>query len=87
MLVRIKLVLRWTLVVLCACAPLVAPPTAEAKRRTGVNDAILEEDHSKSYTLPYALVVLGVALGVLIVARPGTRADAPRHKAIGNEDE
>lgn len=86
MLAKFKSVLRWVVVVLCATAPLVSPSTAEAKKRTGVNDAILEEDHSKSYTLPYGLVILGVVLGVLIIARPGTRLDAPRQK-VGDEEE
>jgi hypothetical protein len=71
---------------MCACAPLIGPQDAEAKRRTGVNDKLLEEDTSKSYALPYALVILGVTLGVLIVARPGVRFDSPRQK-INDEEE
>lgn len=68
------------LIAIAVCISCVAPPSAMAQKRPGMNDAILEEDTSKSYALPYGLVILGVTLGVLIIARPGTRADAPRQK-------
>lgn len=55
-------------------------------QRKGVNDKIMEEDTSKSYALPYALVVLGVALGVMIVARPSVRQDEPKRR-VSDEDE
>ncbi len=32
----------------------------------------------KSYVLPYALTILGVALGMIVVLRPVKRADEPK---------
>jgi hypothetical protein len=86
MLAKLIHLLRLVVVALCACAPLAGPQVAEARRQTGINDAILEKDSSKSYVLPYAIVILGVTLGMLMIARPATRLDAPRQK-IGDEDE
>ena len=62
-------------------------PNAALAQRKGVNDKLLEVDTSKSYALPYVLVVLGVALGVMIVARPGTRADEPKRRVEEDEEE
>ena len=63
-----------------------ALPSTALAQRPGRNDKILEVDTSKSYVLPYALVVLGVALGLMIVARPSTRADSPKRR-VDEEDE
>ena len=38
----------------------------------------IPEVQEKSYVLPYAIVVLGVALGMIIVLRPVKRADEPK---------
>jgi hypothetical protein len=35
----------------------------------------------KSYVFPYAIVILGVALGMILVLRPVKRADEPKQKA------
>lgn len=61
-------------------------PEAVLAQRAGVNDKIMEEDTSKSYALPYGLVVLGVALGVMIIARPSVRQDEPK-KRIDEDEE
>jgi hypothetical protein len=75
------------LAIVLAGSLLTLPGTALAKPKGGLNDKILEEDTSKSYTLPYALVVLGIALGVMIVARPGTRLEEAKLRAIDDDDE
>jgi hypothetical protein len=64
----------------------IAAPTF-AKPRGGRNDKLLEKDTSKSYVLPYAIVVLGVALGVIIVARPSTRFDQPKRHVEEDEED
>lgn len=64
---------------------LLAPSGALAQRK-GKNDHLMEEDTSKSYVLPYALVTLGIVLGLLMVARPGTREDKVKVRAA-DEDE
>ena len=77
---------RWIVLLLAACTfSAVAADPAFAKPRKGLNDKLLEKDTSKSYALPYGLVILGVALGVMIVARPSTRAD--QVKRVINEDD
>lgn len=81
-------VLRSLAIVSVAVALMVVFPTSvTAKGKGGVNDAIMEEDASKSYALPYALVVLGVALGVMIIARPGTRSDEPKKRTDEDEED
>ncbi len=35
---------------------------------------------TKSYVLPYAVVALGIALGLIVVCRPARRLDEPQHK-------
>jgi hypothetical protein len=51
------------------------------------NSAAITEEAGKSYAMPYALVVLGVALGVMMVARPSTRDDGPKRRKIDEEEE
>ena len=55
--------------------------------RPKANDKLIEQDRGKSYALPYALVVLGVALGVMLVARPGTRGDQAKRKIEEEDDD
>jgi TRAP-type C4-dicarboxylate transport system permease small subunit len=38
------------------------------------------EVQSKSYVLPYAVVVLGIGLGVIVVLRPVKRDDEPKQQ-------
>jgi len=79
---------RLVLVLFVACTfSALATDAAFAKPRKGLNDKLLEEDTSKSYVLPYAVVVLGVALGVMIVARPSTRAETVKRVINEEEDE
>lgn len=40
----------------------------------------------KSYAMPYAFVVLGIVLGVLIVSRPSNRDDQPKMPIDGHDD-
>jgi hypothetical protein len=77
---------RWVLVLFVACTlSAMSGDAAYAKPRKGLNDKILEQDTSKSYVLPYAVVILGVALGVMIVARPSTRAETVK-RVIDDEE-
>lgn len=77
----------WLLAVVLAIVLVSSSPEAAFAQRPGVNDKLMEEDTSKSYALPYALVVLGVALGIIIVARPSVRADQARRKVDEEDDE
>ncbi len=78
---------RWLLLPLIALVLVASSPSLALAQRKGLNDKLLEEDTSKSYALPYALVVLGVALGVMIIERPSTRADEPKRRTEENENE
>ena len=80
-------IIPWLAAVCVMFAMLCITPTPALAQRKGVNDKLLEVDTSKSYALPYALVVLGVALGLLIVARPSTRADEPKRRLEEDEEE
>ena len=60
--------------------------TAFARKKVKNEDA-LTKSTGKSYLLPYSLVVLGVALGVIIVARPTFRADQPKRVIDETEEE
>jgi hypothetical protein len=73
-------------VVLMVAIACLTPSLAHAQRK-GLNDKILEKDTSKSYALPYGLVVLGVALGVMIVARPSTRAEEVKRRVDEDEEQ
>lgn len=77
---------RLTTIFVLAMAIQAGSPSGALAQRKGVNDKIMEEDTSKSYVLPYAIVVLGVALGVIIVARPSTRFDQPKRR-LDEDDE
>lgn len=61
-------------------------PTLAAPKKSK-NAELLEVDNSKSYTLPYALVVLGVTLGVILVARPTMRSDQAKKRKDEEEDD
>lgn len=45
-----------------------------------------EAPPQKSYSLPYALVVLGVILGVVVVTRPSNRLNEPKVPVPGKEN-
>jgi hypothetical protein len=40
----------------------------------------------KDYIMPYAVVVLGIALGVIVVSRPSNRANEPKLPVEGKEE-
>lgn len=67
------------------CLAPMSPAMAGPKKSK--NSELLEVDTRKSYTLPYALVVLGVTLGVILVARPTMRTDQVKKRKGDEEDE
>lgn len=60
-----------TLVLWSALAPLA---WAQAKRKLG------PEETGKEYVLSYALVLLAIGLGLMVVNRANGRTDAPRRR-------
>jgi hypothetical protein len=79
--------LKRAILILCLAGSLgLLAPTDALAQRKGKNDHLLEEEAGKSYVLPYALVTLGIVLGLLMVARPGTREDKVKVRAA-DEDE
>jgi hypothetical protein len=62
----------------------VSADDAYAQRKKKNQDAF-QERTGKSYLLPYSLVVLGVALGVIIIARPSVRAEQTK-RVIDDEE-
>jgi hypothetical protein len=69
------------LLLLSACAWLATPEGAWAKP-----PKVAEPPATKSYSLPYGLVILGVALGVIVVTRPSNRLNEPKQPVVGKED-
>ncbi|HEV3137168.1 MAG TPA: hypothetical protein VGZ26_04675 [Pirellulales bacterium] len=48
-----------------------SPALAAAKRK------VVEEAETKSYTMPYLIVVMMIGLGLMAVCRPSRRTDKP----------
>lgn len=46
--------------------------------------AVAEEAPSKSYVMPYFIVIMLIGLGMMAVLRPGKRADRPDDKKRGD---
>ena len=69
---------RWALLVaVIACQLLTFSDAAWAQKKRQKEAPPPPE---KSYVLPYAIVVMGVALGLIVVCRPVKRADEPRRE-------
>jgi hypothetical protein len=64
-----------------------APFSQAVAAKKSKNSELLEVDTSKSYTLPYALVVLSVTLGVILVARPTMRTEQVKRRKDEDEDD
>jgi hypothetical protein len=47
---------------------------------------VVEEAETKSYTMPYLIVVTMIGLGLMAVCRPSRRADKPDDKFKTEED-
>ena len=64
-------------VLLCSLAGLAGMATSDVAWAKGQKMAAPEKAE-KSYVFPYAIVVLGVALGMILVLRPTKRLDEPK---------
>ena len=70
----------WTLLLCCAWLSLSQP--AWAKKHEDAPPPPV-----KSYALPYALVILSLAFGLLVVCRPSHRQDTIKRKPTDEEED
>lgn len=57
-----------------------APALAAAKKK------VVEEAETKSYTMPYLIVIMLIGVGLMAICRPTRRADKPDEKAKPDEE-
>ena len=72
---------RVTLVAVLIACMLFAPPTAMAAKKKE------EEAPTKSYVLPYFIVMMLTGVGLMTVCRPGSRKDKTDDKKKANDDD
>ena len=58
-----------------------SPALAAAKKK------VVEEAETKSYTMPYLIVVMLIGIGLMAVCRPSSRADKPDETFKKEEEE
>jgi len=68
--------------VLVLCLLATAAPVALAKSKKKEDAA----PPTKSYTIPYMIVIAVVSIGLMTVARPGRRADKPPDAKMKDEE-
>ncbi|MBI3839135.1 MAG: hypothetical protein HY288_14540 [Planctomycetia bacterium] len=57
-----------------------SPAIAAAKKK------VAEEVETKSYTMPYLIVIMLIGVGLMAICRPSRRADKPDEKIKPDED-
>ena len=68
-------------VILAACFWLLSSPVAWAAKKK-----VVEEAPTKSYTLPYLIVIILIGAGLMAICRPSRRADRPEEKLKPDEE-
>jgi hypothetical protein len=58
-----------------------SPAIAAAKKK------VVEEAETKSYTVPYLIVIMLIGVGLMAICRPSRRADKPNEKVKQDEEE
>ena len=48
---------------------------------------VVEEAETKSYTMPYLIVIILIGVGLMAICRPSRRADKPDEKFKKDEEE
>jgi hypothetical protein len=66
-----NLAARWGALALCLALTTAAPAWGKPPKEK-------EPEAEKSYVMPYFLVILSTAFGVMVVCRPGKRLDKER---------